>query len=222
MKIIVLNIVLALAVANSPCLAAEVQWPEMREFEADFVVNTSAEKIEFIRPLYDVNGTVRYLFVCRGGSTEYLDKLSDQTNRNYVGPFGCRLSEGDKEVEDSLLSEDDSAPWYSRGQFHSYDEVIKDCGDYPEYGRVRHFRLRGFELSLSAIDPVYNNHNQLESFNMKVSLRRNDKITSAQAEQPGYLTPYKQGMSCKKIAKGNEPKMCRNWKKGGSYEPCQE
>ncbi len=222
MRMIAFNMLLTLVLACRICFGAETQWPKMKEFEIDFVVQTTAEKIEFMKPLYDINSTVRYLFVCRGGNTEYLDKLSDQTNINYVGQLGCRLIEGDKEVEDSLLAEDDSAPWHTRGQFFSYDEMIGDCGNYPEYGRLRHFRLRGFELTLSAIEPVFNKQNQLESFKLKVSLRRDDKIKSAQAEQTGYLSPYKEGMSCKKIVKGNEPRMCRNWEKGGSYERCND
>jgi hypothetical protein len=220
MKTLALCLLLALSIDSA--FAAEPSWPKMQEFDADFVVRTNAEKIEFIKALYDVNGAIRYIFVCRGGSDEYLDKLGGEKHINYVGKLGCSLIEGSREIEGSLLAEDDVAPWHTRGQYFSFEEVIGDCGNYPEYGRIRHFRLRGFELTLSAVEPVYNKQNQLQSFKLRVSLRRDDKIRSKYTEQPGYLTPYKVGRSCKQILKGNARRMCRNWEKGDSYEPCKD
>ncbi|MFI5304194.1 MAG: hypothetical protein ACHQYP_05290 [Nitrospiria bacterium] len=201
------------------CLAKDIQWPVMKEFTTEFPIQTNAEKLEFVKLLEDINGTIKYLFVCRGGSTEYLDKLSDQMQISYVGVLGCRLIEGNKEVEYSLLAEDDDSPWHSRGQYFNFNEVTGDCGNYPEYGRLRHFRLRGFELTLLAKDFTFNKGN-FDSFKVQISLRQDQKIKAAQAEQPGYLTPYKTGRSCKTILKGNEPRMCRNWNKGGSWEEC--
>lgn len=196
-------------------LAAESTWPKMKEFDDSFIFDTKEEGIKFIKPLCDVNGMVRYVFICRGGTDEYIEKHSNST---FVGPLGCRLSEGDKEVETSLLSEDDSAPWYSRGQY-DFRSLLGDCGKYPEYGRLRHFRLRGFELTLSATDIITNDRDQLVSFRMNVSLIRDDRITSKQAEQPGYLPPRN---DCKTIKKGNEPRMCRYPDTGYIWEECRD
>jgi hypothetical protein len=212
---------LALVLACADCFAVESTWPKMRKFEDSFAVDTRAE-IDYANPLYDISGTVRYVFVCKGGSDEYLDALEERTGITYVGVLGCRLSEGKKEIESSLLAEDEVAPWHTRGQFHRFDEITGDCGNYPEYGNVRHFRLRGFELTLFATDLVFDRSNRLQSFKMHVSLRRDDRITSPRAEQSGYLTPYKNGRSCKTILKDNEPRMCRNWGKGGVWEPCKD
>jgi hypothetical protein len=209
---------LLLGLFANNALATESSWPKIHEFEVNFIVHTNAEKIEFIKPLYDLRGTLRYTFVCRGGSTEYLDKLGEQKDINYVERLGCTLNLGTREDESSLLAEDDVDPWHTRGQYFSFDEVIGDCGNYPEYGRIRHFRLRGFELTLSAIEPVYNEKKQLQSFTMKVSLRRDDRIKSKYTEQPGYLTPYKEGRNCNQVVKGNEQRMCRD--ETGSYVPC--
>jgi hypothetical protein len=214
-------VLLTLALACADCFGVEPTWPTMREVEDSFVVDTRTN-VDFVRPLYDISGTVRYVFVCKGGSDKYLDALEEPTGITYVGVLGCRLSEGKKEIESSLLAEDEVAPWHTRGQFHRFDEITGDCGDYPEYGNVRHFRLRGFELTLSETDLVFDRSNRLQSFKMHVSLRRDDRITSPRAEQPGYLTPYKDGRSCKTILKGNEPRMCRNWGKGGVWEPCKD
>jgi hypothetical protein len=188
----------------------------MRQFDDSFLVDTKREGTEYIKALRDVNGTVRYLFLCRAGTDEYLQKHSHHITS--VGPLFCRLSEGTKEVEFSLLSEDDSAPWHSRGQY-DFASLLGDCGKYPEYGRVRHFRLRGFELTLSATEIVIDDRDQIVSLRMRVSLRRDDKITSKQAEQPGYLPPRN---DCKTIRKGNEPRMCRYPDTGYIWEECRD
>ena len=215
------NVIIFFCIFIIPCLAKDIQWPAMKEFTVDFPIQTNAEKLEFVKLLEDVNGTGKYLFVCRGGSTEYLDKLTDQTQINYAGALGCRLIEGDKETEFSLLAEGDDAPWHTRGQYFNFKEITGDCGNYPEYGKLRHFRLRGFELTLLAKDFIYNKGN-LDSFKLQISLRRDLKIKSSYTEQTGYITPYQLGKSCKTIIKGNEPRMCRNWEKGGSWEECEK
>ncbi|MBI3352138.1 MAG: hypothetical protein HY036_06125 [Nitrospirae bacterium] len=220
-RTIPLNLIFFFFISMAPCLAKDIQWPVIKEFTMDFPIQTNAEKLEFVKPLDDMNGTVKYLFVCRGGSTEYLDKLSDQTKINYVGVLGCRLIEGNKEEEYSLLAEDDDSPWHTRGQYFTFNEVTSDCGNYPEFGRMRHFRLRGFELTLLAKDFIYNKTN-LNSFKLQISLRQDPKVKTSQAEQTGYITPYQTGRNCKIIIKGNEPRMCRNWEKGGSWEECKK
>lgn len=212
---------IVLALTFGECFAGEILWPKMREIEDGFIVNTQ-ESVNFVKPLHDVSGVVKYVFVCKGGSDKYLDELEERTDITYVGVLGCRLSEGNKETGDSLLSEDEVAPWHTRGQYRSFDEIVGDCGKYPEYGSVRHFRLRGFELTLSATNLIYDEPHKLQSFKMHVSLRRNNGITSSRAEQPGYLTPYRSGRGCGTIMKGNDPRMCRNWGKGGAWEPCND
>jgi len=214
MKKVIIFALLVAVLASATPLKAEAPWPKMKEFQDSFVVDTRAEKIDFVRPLYDIDGTIRYLFVCRGGTDEYLGHLEN----NYVGPFGCRLSEGNKDVEESLLAEDDVAPWHTRGQY-TYEALLGDCGKYAEYGRLRHFRLRGFELTLSVTEPTTNDLNQLVSFRMNVSLKRDETITSKQAERPGYLPPRR---DCKTIKKGNLPRMCRYLETGFVWEQCKD
>ena len=171
-----------------------------------------------------MNGQTRYAFICIGGSEKYLDHLSDTSGTNYVGPLACGLVQAQAEqIGESLLSEDDSPHWYSRGQIHNFDELIGSCAKYPEYGALRHFRLRGFELTLYFGDVEVDKTGNPTYFTLTVSLRRDASITSPQAEQPGYLTPYKVGFSCDKVLKGNEPRMCRDWKNlGGSWTECSK
>jgi hypothetical protein len=89
-------------------------------------------------PLLDVHGVTNYTLNCAGGDDKFLDELG-QAQINYVGPFACRLDEGKSDTEGSLLSEDESPYWISRGQVHDFSEIVGACGRYPEYGAVRHF-----------------------------------------------------------------------------------
>ena len=166
-----------LIILSSICLAGDTSWPIIKEFDEEFLAYSEGKPVEYVKPLKDLNGNTKYLLVCRGGTTEYTDSLSDKLDINYVSPLTCILNNGEKETESSLLAEDDSPPWHTRGQYHLF-EFIGDCADYPEYGLLRHFRLRGFELTLSAIDLKLNKRGEPEQFKLRVSLRQDNKIKS--------------------------------------------
>jgi len=198
----------------SATLCAEKKWPPITEFEFTLGVSTSADRISFSIPLRDEKGKAIYTLFGTGGSDSYLAHLSDTTKINYVGPLQLRLVEGTKDSEASLLSEDDSAPWFSRGQLH-YSEIVGACGKYPEYGVLRHFRLRGFELTLQFLDIETNTNDDVVYFNLRASLRRCAGCLSVQAERPGYMNPA--GKTCDKVVVGKEPIM-RRGKNGSWYE----
>ena len=200
----------------------EQKWPVLAEFSTAIGIETAAESIFWDFPLIDVHGRAQYRFRCRGGSEEYLNKLSDKVDVNYVGPFACWLIQGDSDTEASLLSEDESPYWYSRGQVHDFHELLGACGRYPEYGDVRHFRLRGFVLTLDFGDIEVDKQGNPTYFTLTVSLRRDPTAHSAQAEQTGYLTPYKAGRNCATVLRGNEPRMCSDWEHGGGWTECDK
>lgn len=191
----------------------------MAEFSAKVGIETSDERVFFEFPLIDVQGQTQYRLSCAGGSDKYLDRLSDSSGNNYVGPFACLLV-GEGGTSDSLLSEDDSPHWYSRAQIHNFRDLTGSCSKYPEYGALRHFRLRGFELTLSFGNVEVDKAGAPTYFTLTVSLRRDGSITSPQAEQTGYLTPYKVGRSCDTVLKGNEPRMCRD--SAGDWTDCRK
>ncbi|HEY9157475.1 hypothetical protein [Candidatus Binatus sp.] len=221
-----LVLALSLLVKSNAGFCAGHAWPEMAEFTAKVEIETSADRIFFEFPLIDVHGETRYGFICAGGSEKYLAKLGAPWDVNYVGPFACRLVEGKTDPvksEDSLLSEDESPYWYSRGRLDNFRELTGSCARYPEYGALRHFRLRGFELTLSFGGVEVDKAGNPTYFTLTVSLRRDATITSPQAEQTGYLTPYKVGSSCDKVLKGNQRRMCRDFKNlGGSWTECDK
>jgi hypothetical protein len=101
-------------------------------------------------------------------------------------------------------------------------DLVDACASYPEYGLLRHFRLRGFELTFSISDLKLNKQGEPEQFKLRVSLRQDDESKSKTAEKLGYLNPHAQGHSCSKIEKGNDRRMCRDWSKGGSWVPFKD
>jgi hypothetical protein len=131
---------LALLVAMSP-LQGAVPVPLRKSFEVDL----QQDRILIDLPLATETGDTPYLFWCRGGNPELLNEMSDRGHINYVPPLMCVLNEGGDRSESSLLAEDDVAPWHTPGKFH-LEELVGACGDYPEFGRKRTFRLRGFVL----------------------------------------------------------------------------
>ena len=106
-------------------------------------VDFTSERIAIDGPIKSPDGSVVYHFACRGGSQAYLDSLPE----NWVGPLMCILAVGQQAPEESLLSADGSAAWFSRGQFQR-EALLGDCAKYPEFGVHRSFRLRGFRLTL--------------------------------------------------------------------------
>jgi hypothetical protein len=191
-------------------------WPRIVPFSASVPVRLTVDRIAIDLPLKDGAGQERYHFACRGGREAYLDSLDG----NWLGPLMCTLAEGATPREESLLSEDDGAAWFSRGQFQA-KELGGDCAKYPEFGVHRSFRLRGFRLSLDARDVRVDRSGMAESFTLLVSLTDDPSARSAEAERPGFLDPRRQGADCRVVLKGSEPRMCRDRTRGGSWVPCE-
>jgi hypothetical protein len=190
---------------------ASTSWPKLNEFSVAVGVDWHAERIDIDVPFIDDHDTIQYRLICRGGGDKYLDSISDGSKGvNYVGPLMCILNIGNTETETSLLAEDDSPPWLTRGQFHT-DELMGACASYPEYGRVRHFKLRGFELSMEVFGPIISD-GKLEYSMLRISVHSDANITSKYTDQPGYKSPYVKGRTCNKVLKGNDPRVCRDLK----------
>jgi len=191
-----------------------VRWPSVRPVSGKFVVDLRAERVVIDLPLTNNAGAVLYHFACRGVRESYLDTLTN----SWVGPLMCTLAEGDHPSEDSLLSEDDSAAWFSRGQFRG-DDVVRECARYPEFGTHRSFRLRGFRLTLEAQDVETDRDGIAESFVLAVSVVQDPGATTARAARPGFLDPHTAGHSCQRVVRGREPLMCRDER--GSWQVCK-
>jgi len=95
-------------------------------------------------PVLGTQGRPLYVLECRGRG------INIDRDFEYTGDFECRLkSLYTIDRYSTLLTEDplQERSWESRGRFLS-EELTAGCSEYPEYGRLRHFRLRGMTLTL--------------------------------------------------------------------------
>ena len=190
----------AVALAGSTFAhSTEEQWPRVKSLERTFDVFAGVP-LEVEIPIQSEGGVTVYVLSCRSD-----DFWSD----NQPGSFLCTLNESgsEKDRESSLLSEDESAVWFSRGQYHA-EQLIGDCASYPEYGASRTFRLRGMRLSLVASQIERRRGNGLAHVRISVAVRPDATAQGKFASRPGYLPP-KFG-KCRPIKKGDEPLMCRD------------
>jgi hypothetical protein len=198
------------------------QWPVVREFSYSSGVRLDYRRVDLDIPLYDIRGVIRYRLICRSGDQERRDELEQRAGVSaYLADMTCVLNVGNAERDTSLLSEDGTAAYYSRGNFNPRT-ILGTCAAYPEFGLVRHFRLRGFELTIALSDvnsgrrreeraraPDHDNP-RVEYAVVTVSLRNDRAARTAKAEQSGYLDPRGDPRACISIRRGNASRMCRD------------
>lgn len=208
-----------------------MSWPAMREFTVRVGVDLAGDRADVDIPLYDDQGSIRYRLVCRRRSEELLGELAETTGMIYLLDLTCLLNPGDQEGERSLLAEEDAGPPQTRGYF-AQEQLIGNCGAYPEYGLIRHFRLRNFELTMSLSDLKLRRgaggaRDVVTYGILTIALRRDQTATTAKAARPGYIDPRADPAACASPRRGSEPLTCRNehtlaWEqcpRGWEYEP---
>jgi len=141
-----------------------------------------------------IDGTPLYQLEC------YLNAY-DREDRdfNYSGNFECRLTSLYSKDRYSTLLTDQIHPtrdWQSRGRF-LLEEITGKCAEYPDYGRVRHFRLRGMNLTLeiknlkiklgSAAENAPWYVDRIEKLDLDVTVIADPTVLSEIAEPTKYL-----------------------------------
>jgi len=200
--------VLAWFVSSGDCHTV-VQWPAVSRYEKEFRIqspHTAVVKTFFL----GTDGRPLYLFICRTGDDETV------LNVSYAGDLDCRLIEADQgEVETNLLVEaHDLAAWYSRARMFGY-ELLGDCAAYPEYGRIRHFRLRGMRITMTfenvRFSKISNDDGSpsLASYTLRLKVQPDATANRDIAESSGYLDPNRiprsgDFRSCSVVRKGKE------------------
>ena len=168
-------------------------WPNIQQVDITFSLNWNDDKVHVDAPIFGVDGKVLYRLICRGVSDKYLDQIDQKLGVNYVGPLMCILNEGNIESDLSLLREGSDKAWFTRGQFRE-SELMGKCGDYPEYGRLRHFHLRGFVLTFEVLDVEF--HGEEPSFDFKITAHDESSATSAISAPSGFKDPRHKGAEC--------------------------
>lgn len=169
------------------------------------VVNPLSRSIHFVDhqnigakvAITGTGGKPLYLLQCYLNAYDH----GDDPGFNYSGNFECRLTCLYSEQSYSTLLTDEiqqTADWESRGRF-LFEELAGDCAKYPEYGMVRHFRLRGMRLTLAIknfnVEPGSLGENRpwkvdrIQSLDLKVAVASDPGALLEIAEPPPYLAP---------------------------------
>jgi hypothetical protein len=182
---------------------------KIREIDLTFPIATAAERIDIDVPIESDDGSRAFLLTCLGGTEAHMAELSSALKDYYTGPMVCLLRNANAGKDENLLAEDDVASWHTRGQFR-WNELTGKCGGYPEFGRVRDFRLQGMRLTLEATD-LQISGGELLRFNLRIKAKNDPGAMTGSADRPGYL-PSRPALpgGCDTVNPGSEPRMCRD------------
>jgi len=202
--ILLLSTAVGLFVPVAAVMATD-RWRGITPFEQTYrVANPRDAVIE--THILDPDGGPLYVLVCR-------TCLDDSTELIYGCDLDCHLLfDGFEEYEGNLLSDlEGDAAWHSRGRVEA-KELCGPCGDYPEYGRVRHFRMRGIQLTLEFQDVVFQEGTcpsaeldpVLESYSLKVTATNEPGAVLEMPEAPEYMRPRHFPEDCRSVARRHE------------------
>jgi len=174
-------------------------WPlvqpldEHRAFMLSDNPNSDAPVTLFVR---DLHGNPVYKVECHNGNYE------DSSEINFSGDFQCALFALSRGVRTSwnLLAtnepQEQGSDWLNRGRMTS-GQLWGACGADPEYGTIRHFRLRGMAITIEFMKlrwlPPTDNYHRLGGFDVGFSI----------TNDPSALNPTAQT-----VAKRDAPKSC--------------
>jgi len=186
----------------------QIAWPQINPVTQSFLISDPSKP--FVKTfIKTVDGKEFYLFICRNGE----DKTHGE-DFNYSGAIDCRLmeAEGGEKERNLLVESKDLSPWYSRGRMF-FEELYGDCANYPEYGHIRHFKLRQMKITMEFNDVQFKkDKNELlplvTSYSLRLTVEPDKTAKTEIAELSGYLDPSRQvpghSRSCQKVLKGNE------------------
>lgn len=167
-----------------------ISWPAVKPITREYDFR-DASHANVDLTLDGVQGKQLYTFHCRPGLSEGIGG----EEADFDGDFSCHLhSLYTQDRYESLLIDNplDILEAHSRGEFWA-EQLVGKCGDYPEYGRMRSFKLRGMvvSLELTGIHPIDGNPKKLSSFHFRIDVSQEAGNLSSIAEPPGFLPPWK-------------------------------
>jgi hypothetical protein len=144
-----------LLMTNPAIQPTQQGWPVIQPLHAEyqFVLpeKSDADLPSFTVYLKEPAGASVYKFECHAGG------YPDDSEMTWTGDFQCALFpyRRDTVTPVNLLAvdtrEEQSVDWHNRGRMTAA-QLRGDCLQYPEYSSLRHFRLRGMDLSLAYTD----------------------------------------------------------------------
>lgn len=167
--------------------AEGARWPQPAPQSQRLVLQASPSPAV---PIEDAHGHVAYLLECRGEPAAIVH---------------CSLVEAKEHGGANLLVR---AGLRDRGLFRERD-LQGACATYPQFGRQRSFRLRGFELSLGLVDLPPARAGGPSGHALQVDVQPDALATAAEAEAPGPPDPDSPGHGCQAPPPVADPFSCR-------------
>ena len=184
-----LCIVLSVAAAR-----ASAEWPEIVGESQSFHIASPASQPPVDMVVHDVHGKVVYRLRCGSFDTPIKDFA-------FSGDFECYLQTVPPNYSraSSLFAEKspESGDWQTRARFLA-TEVQPPCDRIPDFGAIRHFSLRGMDITLSMSNIRFTteeNRLRLRSFDFKISVRPDAAAKSALTMPPLVDSKWR-GTSC--------------------------
>lgn len=138
--------VLVLALLLLPATA----WAAIRPVQAEIAVTDihDVKQAGLDLDIRDTSGRVVYQLACHSGDFE-------DDRHEYSGLMHCYLNPPGKPHDPNLLNPagSNSRNWDSRARFLP-NEILDACAAYPDWGRVRRFRVGDMLLTLSFSDII--------------------------------------------------------------------
>lgn len=178
-------LILGATVSGPSSILPVTDWPEVAPFKRTFDF-PDARKASVTLMIRNARGDRLYKLDCHNflyhGDPDF----------DYSGDFECRLSPIYTTTSYSTLFTDtrnQTRDWESRARF-LVRELTGRCAEYPEYGRIRTFRLRGMKITLTLSDveikgPIESSRDAsfpLRSFRFSVGVSLDPLATSEIAE----------------------------------------
>jgi len=192
MNIKLVSLLVLLGLSFAPAEAHT--WPKIHEVEKTIHVdNPDSPTVGLELVVKGSDGRDLYRIACHSGNYEPHNDSED-----YSGLIQCYVeSTYSKESVSNLLTDtyNQVSDWHNRGRFIS-QHLESPCSDVPEWGRLRHFRLRGMEITLAISNakfaPTGASTPHVASYDFEVIVRPMPGATGAIAEpvkipQPGWF-----------------------------------
>lgn len=167
-------------VLSSICFAQAVtHWPRVRPEDKSFHVSLPAADPGVKMAIKDQSGREIYEIACGTYATPF-------GAFDYSGEFECMLQSIPSSSYSTLFTEytNQDRDWESRARFFA-NEIAPPCGEIPDFGLNRTFRLRGMKVTLAMSNVVFSGHGKEQKIK---SFRFNIKV----AQDPAANTPITQ------------------------------
>ncbi len=170
------------------------RWPEVTPLQKHFHFANAHEANADVY-IHGLDGKPLYLLKCRTGEYE------GDPDFNYSGDFQCRLISLYEDALSTSMTENPFATTDHETRARVFaEELWGQCGDYPEYGRVRHFRLLGMKLTFKFSEVIFDRKQgrssragdegvSLRSFGFDVQVNPDKDALSVIAEPVPFAEP---------------------------------